>query len=190
MRAVSSPDNGARRGFCVPKGAGDTQGAFQSTKWGQPGPRKGLEKSNLLNPLDTAPPSAATPRHPAAGKVQVMASLSPHPQLQALHQCLVKKIKMMDSLMLDKTSEITKSSFHSHPRPGMWDQSINSPQTASETKRCLRGRERRKSCHCKALKSNQNPACGWKIQDTGTWVWPFERKEYWMEWRNWEYCME
>lgn len=28
MRAVSSPDNEARRGFCVPKGAGDTQGSF------------------------------------------------------------------------------------------------------------------------------------------------------------------
>lgn len=54
MRAVSSPDNKARPGFCVPKGAGDALGAArapspllagsQSTEWGQPGPGKGLKK--------------------------------------------------------------------------------------------------------------------------------------------------
>lgn len=93
MRAASSPDNEVQGGFCVPKGAGGTQGSFprscagsQSTEWGQPGPRKGLEKSKPLIALDTA--------HPAAGKVQVTAILAQHPQLQdMLHGCLAPPLK-------------------------------------------------------------------------------------------------
>lgn len=132
MRAASSPDNEVQGGFCVPKGAGGTQGSFprscagsQSTEWGQPGPRKGLEKSKPLIALDTA--------HPAAGKVQVIAILSCRTccmgALLPLWKIKTIKIKLIHAgqdlwdhqihqiLLLEVRDQSTSSSVGPHLRP-------------------------------------------------------------------------